>query len=268
MSTTDAFRALHDDGLFVLPNAWDIGSARLLEHLGFSAVATTSSGYAGSLGRLDQNVGRHELLTHVESLTAAISIPVSVDTELCYPDEPGGITGTVELLAEAGAAGCSIEDYDPATGILPLEVATERVTEAADVAARRGLVLTARAENHLYGVDDLDDTIERLTTYRDAGAEVVYAPGLVKTDDIQRVVRDVGGAVNVLTLPGVPSTAELASLGVRRVSTGSSLAWTAYGALVSAGRELLNEGTMSYLDTMLASQERDAAFVDRQPASE
>lgn len=257
MKATDRFRALHEDGLFVMPNAWDVGSARLLEHLGFATLATTSSGHAAALGRRDQQVRRDELLAHAEALAAAVAVPVSVDSEACFPGEPGGVARTVELVARTGAAGCSIEDYDPVRGLLPADVAVERVREAADAASGHGLVLTARAENHLYGVDDLDDTIARLTAYREAGADVAYAPGLSAASDIRRVVAEVAAPVNVLAVPGAPATAELARLGVRRVSTGGSLAWVAYGALVAAARELEADGTTSYLAATLQPRDRE-----------
>jgi 2-methylisocitrate lyase-like PEP mutase family enzyme len=263
MSAADRFRAMHDHGLFVMPNAWDVGSARLLEHRGFPAVATTSSGHAGSLGRLDQHVGREELLTHAKSLVAAVSVPVSVDSEGCFPDEPGGVAGTVDLIAETGAAGCSIEDYHPTTGLLPVDVAVERVEEAAAAAARHDLVLTARAENHLYGVDDLDDTISRLNAYRRVGADVVYAPGLKSIDEIAMVVQEVDAPVNVLLLPGGPSAADLSEVGVRRISTGGALAFAAYGALAAGARELLEHGTSGFTKGVLTSAEREAAFGER-----
>ncbi len=263
--TSDRFRGLHRDGLFVMPNAWDIGSARLLEHLGFEALATTSSGLAGSLGRRDQRVRREELLAHVEALTAAVDVPISVDAENCYPGEAGGIARTVELIASAGAAGCSLEDYDPATGVVPTDIATARVAEAVGAAAPHRLVITARAENHLYGANDLDDTIARLLAYRDAGADVLYAPGLTDLADIERVVREVGAPVNVLTVPGGPAIAELSRAGVRRVSTGGALAWVAYGALVTAGRELLEQGTTTFLGMTLDEEVRAAAFSDAAP---
>lgn len=251
MGTTDAlrerFRRLHEDGLFVMPNPWDVGSARLLASLGFPALATTSSGHAGTLGRLDQHVSRAELLEHASALAAAVEVPLNVDAERCFADDPQGVTETVRLIAETGAAGCSIEDYDPTAGrIEPLEAAAERVAAAADVAHEQGLVLTARAENHLYGVDDLDDTIARLVAYRDAGADVVYAPGLVVLDDIARLVREVRRPVNVLARPKGPSVDELASVGVRRVSTGGALARAAYRAVVTGARELLDAGTSTY----------------------
>ena len=173
-----------------MPNPWDIGSAKLLASMGFEALATTSAGLAWSLGKLDMQVTRDELVAHVGRIADATPLPLNVDSERCFPDEPGGVAETVRLLADAGAAGCSIEDFDPATGeIEPLEVAAGRVAIAAGAAP---LVLTARAENHLHGIDDLDDTIARLVAYRDAGADVVYAPGLADLDAIKRVVDEVG----------------------------------------------------------------------------
>ncbi|ASW56301.1 isocitrate lyase/phosphoenolpyruvate mutase family protein [Plantactinospora sp. KBS50] len=256
-----AFRLLHSAGTFVLPNPWDVPSARLLEHLGFPALATTSSGFAASLGRADQHVTRDELVAHVGALTAAVRVPVSVDAERGYAEDPAGVAETVQLLADAGASGVSIEDYDPGTGrITPFEAAVERVAAAASVCNRYGMVLTGRAENHLYGINDLSDTIARLTAYRDAGATCVYAPGLADHADIARVVDEVGVAVNVLALRDGPTVPQLADLGVRRVSTGGSLAWAAYGALVHAATELRDGGTSSYLDRALSRPLRDAAF--------
>nr|GID89280.1 2-methylisocitrate lyase [Actinoplanes derwentensis] len=248
---------MHSAGTFLIPNAWDVGSARLLESSGFSAVATTSSGLAASLGKLDQQVTRDELVTHVAAVAAALTVPLSVDGERLFDD----ITGTVELLAEAGAAGVSIEDYDPATDTIDeFEAAVERVGTAAEVARSNGLVLTARAENLLYGRTDLDDTIARLVAFRDAGADVLFAPGLVSAGDIERVVTAVAAPVNVLIFPGTPSVPELAKLGVRRVSTGGSLAWAAYGALRDAATELLESGTTGYRAQGLTSSEVRAAF--------
>lgn len=265
MSMSDRFRTLHDAGLFVMPNAWDAGSARLLEHIGFAAVATTSSGHAASLGRNDQRVRRDELLAHAEQLAGSVGIPLSVDSEGCFPDDPGGVVRTVELIAATGAAGCSIEDYHPSVGLLPAALATERVGEAVRAASGHGLVITARAENHLYGGNDLDDTIARLAAYRDAGADVLYAPGLTELADIERVVREVAAPVNVLAVPGVPPTSELARAGARRVSTGGALAWVAYGALGAAARELRDVGTTAYLTAALSGAERAAAFAERPP---
>jgi 2-methylisocitrate lyase-like PEP mutase family enzyme len=230
-----------------MPNPWDVGSARLLETLGFPALATTSAGFAWSLGKLDQHVTRDELVAHVEAVAAAVDVPLNVDSERLYPDEPGGVAETVRLLAEAGAAGCSIEDYDPAAdGIDDVQTAAARVAEAAEAARETGIVLTGRCEHHIRGVDDLDATIERLVAYRDAGADCLYAPGLTELDDIRRVVAEVGAPVNVLALPSTPPVAELEAAGVRRISTGGLLAAAAYGALAAGAQELLDEGTSRY----------------------
>jgi len=240
------FRALHVANLFVMPNPWDSGSARLLSTCGFEALATTSAGFAWSLGRHDQTITRAELAAHVAELAAATDLPLNVDSERCYPEDPGGVTETVALLADAGAAGFSIEDYNPAAdGMDEIGVAAERVAEAADASRRLSepMLLTARAENHIRGVDDLDDTITRLLAYRDAGADALYAPGLTDLQQIAAVVAAVEIPVNVLVLPGGPTVAELASVGVRRVSTGSLLAGRAYGALLEEARALLTDGT-------------------------
>lgn len=255
------FAALHARGLFVMPNAWDAGSARLLVHLGFPALATTSSGHAASLGKLDQTVTRDELLAHVEQLVAAVEVPLSVDAERCFADDPDGVAETVRLLAEAGASGCSIEDFDPRSGTIdPLATAVERVSAAAEAAHRSGMILTARAENHLYGVGDLDDTVERLRAYRAAGADVVYAPGLTDADDIRRVVAATDAPVNVLAMRTTPPVPVLAELGVRRVSTGGGLTRAAYGALRRAADELRGPGTATYLDEAIAGDELDEAL--------
>ena len=178
--TRARFRTLHLEGTFIMPNPHDVGSCRLLTALGFEALATTSGGFAASLGRPDMTIRRDELVDHVRTLCSATHLPISVDAERCFPDSPGGVPATVALLAEAGAAGCSIEDWNPLTNeIEMLPVAVERVAIAAAAAEREGLVLTARAENHLRGRDDLDDTVGRLVAFREAGAHVVYAPGLI-----------------------------------------------------------------------------------------
>jgi 2-methylisocitrate lyase-like PEP mutase family enzyme len=258
------FRALHArKRLFVMPNPWDVGSAKLLASQGFEALATTSAGLAWSLGKLDQRVTRDELVAHVASLSQATPLPLNVDSERCYPDAPGGIAETVALLAEAGAAGLSIEDYDPATGrIDDLRTAAERVGIAAAAAHDRPepLILTGRCENHIRGVDDLDDTVARLAAYRDAGADAVYAPGLRDLGQIATVVDSVGIPVNVLALSGVPAVDELASVGVRRVSTGGGLAAFAYGALLAGARELSEEGTTSYAGGAALDETFRAAF--------
>ena len=258
------FRELHaGERLFVMPNPWDVGSARLLEARGFPALATTSAGYAWTLGKLDGRVLRDELVAHVRTLTAATSVPLNVDSERCFPDDPGGVAETVELLADAGAAGFSIEDYEPASGrVDDLELASARVRTVAKAAHAldEPLVLTARCENHLHGIDDLEDTIARLVAYRDAGADAVYAPGLRDLDQIATVVEAVGVPVNVLALPAAPSLAELESVGVRRVSTGSLLAAAAYGASVEGADELLRHGTSRYAERGIARDALADAF--------
>ena len=252
-TSTDRFRSLHSDGIFVMPNPYDIGSARLLATLGFPALASTSSGFAGTLGRLDMTVSREELLDHVGALTAATDVPLNVDSERCYADDLSGVTETVELLAEAGAAGCSIEDWNPATNAIdPLDVAVTRVGAAAAGAANSGLVLTARCENHLHGINDLDNTIARLQAYVSAGAEVAYAPGLVDLGQISTLVIAVGVPVNVLIVPGGPSVAQLGEAGARRISTGGSLAKIAFGAMVLAAERLRDEGVVATTEPFLS----------------
>jgi len=258
------FRALHSaEELFVMPNPWDVGSARLLETCGFEALATTSAGFAWASGKLDQSVTRDELVVHVATLADSTSVPLNVDSERCYPDDPGGVAETVALLAGAGAAGLSVEDYDPATGGMDdVDVAAQRVADVAEAAHQLSdpMVVTGRAENHIRGVDDLDDTIKRLLAYRDAGADAVYAPGLSDLDQIASVVEAVGIPVNVLALPGGPSTAELASVGVRRVSTGSLLAGAAYAALIAGARELITGGTSRYAESAIPRDVLKDAF--------
>jgi 2-methylisocitrate lyase-like PEP mutase family enzyme len=258
------FRELHErEQLFVMPNPWDAGSARILAAAGFDALATTSAGFAWSLGKLDQHVTRDELVLHVGDLSAATDLPLNVDSERCYPDDPGGVAETVKLLADAGAAGCSIEDYDPATGTIDdVGLAVERVAIAAEAAhgLDEPMVLTGRAENHIRGVDDLDDTIARLIAYRDAGADCVYAPGLTDIDQIRAVVEAVVAPVNVLALATAPPIQQLAAVGVRRVSTGSLPAGTAYGALYAAAKELLAEGTSTYAAGHIARDVLGAAL--------
>jgi 2-methylisocitrate lyase-like PEP mutase family enzyme len=231
----------------LLPNPWDAGSAVLLASLGFEALATTSSGFAATLGRLDGSVTRDEALAHGAAIAAATALPVSADLENGFADDPAGVAETVALAIEAGLAGCSIEDFtgrqdDP---IYPLEVAAERVAAAVEGAGGR-LVLTARSENYLHGRTDLSDTIARLQAFQEAGADVLYAPGLRTIEDIRSVVESVDRPVNVLALPVAPPVAELAAAGVRRVSVGGGFAFAALGALVAAGRELLDQGTYGF----------------------
>lgn len=256
------FAALHArQQLFVMPNPWDVGSARLLAAEGFEALATTSAGFAWSLGKLDQQVTREELVAHVEEIARATTVPLNVDSERCYPDEEGGIRETVRLLGEAGAAGFSIEDYDPATERMDdLEIALAHLKEALEAsrAFDPPLVVTARAENHIRGVDDLEDTLRRLSAYRDAGADVIYAPGLTDLAQIERVVH-LGVPVNLLGLPAAPPANELERIGVRRVSTGSLLAAVSYAALVRTAQDLRSQGTWSYGERLPGETAR-AAF--------
>jgi len=256
------FRSLHDSGTFVMPNPHDVGSCRLLTSLGFDALATTSGGFAATLGRLDMTVGRDELVDHARTLADSTHLPLNVDAERCYPDDPGGVAATVRLLAEAGAAGCSIEDWNPSTArIEDLALVVERVAAASEEADRHGMVLTARCENLLHGVEDQEDTVQRLRAYRDAGAHVVYAPGLTDLDHIARIVESSGAPVNVLLVPGGPSREQLAAIGVRRLSVGSSLARIAYGALVEAAEHLRDSGTLESSRPYLSQDVARGAFV-------
>jgi 2-methylisocitrate lyase-like PEP mutase family enzyme len=246
------FLALHEqDRPLLLANAWDPGSAALLDSLGFSALATTSSGYAATLGRLDYSLSREETIAHARALAAATDLPVSADLEDCFAEHPAGVAETVRDAIDAGLAGCSIEDWDAAHGRLyPVDEAAERVAAAAQ-AAHMGpvhLVLTARAENHLRSNPDLGDTIARLQAYQAAGADVLYAPGLLRAEDIRAVVESVERPVNVLARAGAPPVAELAALGVRRVSVGGAFAFAALGAVVDAATELLDNGTYDFTE--------------------
>jgi 2-methylisocitrate lyase-like PEP mutase family enzyme len=252
----------------LLPNPWDAGSARLLASLGFEAVATTSAGFAGTLGRLDGGVTRDEALAHAASVVAAVDVPVSADLENGFADDPDGVAETVRRAIAAGLVGCSVEDFTrrPDDPIYPLDLGRERVAAAAD-AAHAGdvhLVLTARADNYLHGRADLGDTIARLQAYQDAGADVLYAPGLTASADIARVVSSLDRPVNVLALPGAPPVAELAALGVGRVSVGSAFANVAWGAVAEAARELLDAGTYHFWDLAMAgSRATRPAFTPR-----
>jgi 2-methylisocitrate lyase-like PEP mutase family enzyme len=236
----------------LLANAWDVGSARALQSLGFRALATTSSGYAASLGRLDYGVGREEALAHSAELVAAATVPVSADLENGFADDPTGVAETVRMAAQVGLAGCSIEDYTNEAGgrLYDRKLAAERIAAATE-AARGGpapLVITARAENYLRGNPDLADTIARLQAYEEAGADVLYAPGLDRPQDLRAVLSAVELPLNVLVRPGAPTVPELARLGVKRVSVGGAFAFAALGAAVNAGRELLENGTYSFCE--------------------
>jgi 2-methylisocitrate lyase-like PEP mutase family enzyme len=245
------FLALHrGNSPLLIPNPWDAGSARILAALGFAALATTSGGFAATLGRQDGSVTRDEAIAHATGIVAAVDLPVSADLENGFADGPDGVAATLRLALNAGLAGCAIEDFTrrPEDPIYELSAARDRVAAAAEVAhgGNVHLVLTARAENYLHGRPDLADTITRLQAYQAAGADVLYAPGLTTLDDIRQVVSSLERPVNVLALPGAPPVADLTAAGVGRISVGSAFAWTALGALVEAGRELLDDGTYGF----------------------
>jgi 2-methylisocitrate lyase-like PEP mutase family enzyme len=244
----EAFRALHEGEPFVIPNPWDAGSARMLEALGFKALATTSSGFAFTLGRLDGRATPDDVFEHAGVLDRATGLPVSVDLENGYGAEPESAALAITRVAEAGAVGGSIEDYDPERGLYDLEHAVERVAAAVEAARRQPFpfVLTARAENHIRGNPDLDDTIARLQAFDAAGADVLYAPGLATTDEIRAVCDAVSKPVNVLARRDL-SFAEMADAGAQRVSVGGALTWTAVNAAADAARSILERGDFSAL---------------------
>ena len=218
------FAVLHESGFFAMPNPWDLNSARTMERLGAKALATSSAALGSVLGKADYDVTRDELVDHVQQLTNHISVPLHVDGEQLFPSNPGGIAQTVSMLADAGAAGVSIEDYDPSTGqIVDMVTALESLSTAVEACQRHHMVLTARYEDYQYGNTDLDQVVDRLQQYAAAGADCVYAPGLTSTDEIELLVGEVEAPVNVLIMKNGPDAATLASLGVRRASSGSAI---------------------------------------------
>jgi 2-methylisocitrate lyase-like PEP mutase family enzyme len=250
----ERFLSLHrGERPLLLPNPWDRGSAKLLESLGFEALATTSSGFAATLGRLDGMVSRDEAIAHAAEIVDAVGVPVSADLENCFADDPSGVAETVSLAIEAGLAGCSIEDFAgrESDTIYEPGLAAERVAAAAEAAhsGERQLVLTARAENHVHGRDDLADTIARLQSFQEVGADVLFAPGVRDIDQIRELIASVDLPLNVLAMPGMPTVDELGEAGVSRISVGGGFAFTAYGAAVTAGRELLDSGTYGFWET-------------------
>jgi 2-methylisocitrate lyase-like PEP mutase family enzyme len=266
MSLASQFAALHRPGQpLLMPNPWDAGSAKLLEALGFAALATTSSGFAATLGRLDYSVTREEAIAHAAQIVSAVGVPVSADLENGFGDAPEDAAETVRQAVGAGLAGCSIEDStgredDP---LYARDHAVERVRAAAE-AAGDDLVLTARAENLLHGAGDLADTIARLQAYESAGADVLYAPGLRRIEDVRTVVAAVERPVNVLVLPGGPTVPELAAAGVARVSVGGGFAYAALGGVVEAARELREQGTLGWWErAMVGSKAARAALRPR-----
>jgi 2-methylisocitrate lyase-like PEP mutase family enzyme len=265
-----AFRALHEGpGAFVIPNPWDVGSARVLAGLGFAALATTSGGLAFGSGRHDGEglVSRDEALAHAKAIVEATTLPVSADLENCYGDDPETVAETIRQAGAVGLVGGSIEDATtrPDEPIYPLPDAAERVRAAAEAAhsLEFPFTLTARAENYLHGRPDLDDTIARLQAYEAAGADVLYAPGLRRLEDIRAVCAAVSKPVNVLALPGGPDVAELSAAGVRRISVGSGLYRTAMGGFLRAARELRERGTFGWLGEAASPDELGRFTVGR-----
>jgi 2-methylisocitrate lyase-like PEP mutase family enzyme len=266
-----AFRALHQrNHAFIIPNPWDIGTARLLAHLGFEALASTSAGYAFSMGLHDYAVGRESMIAHLSALASATDLPVSADLENGFADAPEMVAETIKLAAAAGIVGGSIED---ATGreehpIYEQALAAERIRAAAESARALGFpfTLTARAENYLHGRRDLRDTIKRLQAYQEAGADVLYAPGLTSESDISALVSSVDRPVNVLMgIPGASlNLAALSAIGVRRVSVGSGLARAALGAFLGAAREMREHGTFTFAEDAASTREIVAMFETRE----
>jgi 2-methylisocitrate lyase-like PEP mutase family enzyme len=242
------FAALHEEGCFLIPNPWDGGSARVLESLGFEALATTSSAFAYTLGREDGAVTLDELAEHVKVLAWASDLPISVDLENGYGATPEHAARAIEVAAAVGAVGGSIEDWEAEGGIYEVGAATERIAAAAEAAAALPFefTLTARAENHIRDNPDLDDTIARLQAYEAAGADVLYAPGLASMEEIGTVVDAVGLPVNVLARPSL-SVAEIAAAGARRISVGGSLAWAAVEAMAAVATRMRDDGDLSGL---------------------
>ena len=247
------FRALHERlGAFVIPNPWDVGTARVLAHMGFEALATTSAGFAFSLGLPEGTVSREQALAHCRDMAAATDLPVSADLEKGFGDDPASVAETIRAAAETGLAGCSIEDFsgNPDDPIFAFDHTVERI--AAAVEAARSLphdfVLTARAENFLHGRPDLDDTVRRLQAFEAVGADVLYAPGLKSLEDIRTLCAAVSRPVNVVMgLPGVSfGMAELAEAGAKRISVGSAFSRLAFGALIRAAHEIADEGTFTF----------------------
>ena len=256
----------HQQEPLLLANAWDVGSAKLLASLGYRALATTSSGHAASIGRLDYGVTREQALAHAAAVVSATEVPVSADLEDCFATDGAGVAETVRFALDCGLAGCSIEDWDPREQRLyEISEAAERVAAAAEAAHGGGprLVLTARAENHLRGNPDVGDTIARLQAYQGAGADVLYAPALDRPQELRELLAAVDLPVNVLAREGAPPVAALAQLGVRRISVGGGFAFAAYGAALQFAGELLSQGTYGFTElSSAAATAARAAFAD------
>jgi 2-methylisocitrate lyase-like PEP mutase family enzyme len=262
-----AFHALHERApAFIIPNPWDVGATRLLERLGFEALATTSAGYAFSVGRRDGTIDRDETMAHVATIASATDLPVSADLENGFGDTPESVAETIRLAAEAGLAGGSIEDVSGHSDgtVYELGKAADRVHAAAEAVRNLPFLftLTARAENDLVGRPDLKDTIQRLQAYQEAGADVLYAPGLSSKENITALVTSVDRPVNVVMgLQGVQlSLAELSAIGVRRVSVGSALSRAALGEFLRAALEMRDDGTFAFAEKAVSYRDISAMF--------
>jgi 2-methylisocitrate lyase-like PEP mutase family enzyme len=259
------FRELHRSGCFVIPNPWDIGSARMLARLGFPALATTSAGFAWSMGRRDNQVTLDQVLAHIQAMAAAVDLPINVDFEGGFAVEPSGVAANVAAASKTDIAGLSIEDstHDPAQPLFDFQLAVERIR-----AARRaidqsgsGILLVGRSEGFIAGQPDLGETIRRLTAYAEAGADCLFAPGIKTRDEISSVVRAVAPKpVNVVVGSDFTTVAELAELGVRRISVGGSLARAALSGFLRAATEIATKGTFSELARGMTSKEINDAF--------
>jgi 2-methylisocitrate lyase-like PEP mutase family enzyme len=267
----EAFRALHErPGVFIIPNPWDAGTAKLLASLGFEALATTSLGMANSLGRVDGTggVSRREVLDNCRAIAEATDLPVSADLENCYADEPRAAAEMIRLAAEAGVVGGSIEDAtgDPSKPIYDFALAVERVHAAVEVARSLPLpfTLTARAENLLHGRNDLDDTIRRLQAFEQAGADVLYSPGVRDLATIRTVVAAIGKPYNVVMSAADPAltAAELGAAGVKRISVGGALSRLALAAFLRGAREMKDQGGFTWVRDTVPSREIKPIFLD------
>jgi 2-methylisocitrate lyase-like PEP mutase family enzyme len=244
----ERFQALHEGEAFIIPNPWDAGTAKVLAGLGFQALATTSAGFAFTLGRLDGSVSLDEVIDHTRALAEATDLPLSVDLENGYGSAPNDAARAITRAAEAGAVGGSIEDYDPSGEIYGIEHATERIAAAVEAARKLDFpfTLTARAENHIRGNPDLDDTIARLQSYEHAGADVLYAPGLKSTDDIRAICEATSKPVNVLARSDL-SVEEIIEAGAQRISLGGWLNWVSVGAIMDFATQMRDHGDLSAL---------------------
>lgn len=258
------FRSLHEEpGIFVMPNPWDPGTARLLASLGFKALATTSAGFAFSRGMTDGAIGFEAKIAHCRDIVASVELPVSADLEKGKGDSPDSAAETIFAAEAAGLAGCSIEDHtgDPDDPIYDFSLAVERVAAAAEAAKalKHDFVFTARAENFLWGRSDLDDTIKRLRAFAEAGADVLYAPGISDTETVRAICSAVPRPVNVLAVPGL-TVAGLAQAGAKRISLGSKLTACAFGAVRHAANEMLGSGTFDFARDGMSFAEIEALF--------